>query len=66
MLRSDSLQAEVPGLSKFQRDALTSSVELRRQQLEHDIAVYIQARQEDLRRYEQEVCPPVRLRSRRC
>jgi Tfp pilus assembly protein PilV len=52
MLRT---QAEVPGLSKYQLDALTSSVELRRQQLEQDIAAYIQARQDELARYEQEV-----------
>jgi hypothetical protein len=64
MLRSEAGQAEVPGLSQFQRDALTSSVELRRQQLEHDIDVYIQARQEELRSYEQEVCRRARRRER--
>jgi hypothetical protein len=58
MLRSEAAQAEVPGLSKCQLEALTNSVELRRQQLEKDIRDYIKARQEELRSYEQEVCPP--------
>jgi hypothetical protein len=47
--------AEVPGFEKEQLDALACSVELRRQQLEQDIQDYILRRQDELRKYEQEV-----------
>lgn len=56
LLHPDPSLAEVPGFTREQLDALARSVELRRQQLEQDIAAYISRRQEDLRRHEQQVC----------
>jgi hypothetical protein len=59
LLHSDPSLAEVGDLSREQLDALTCSVELRRQQLERDISDYIKQRQDELRTYEQEVrCRP--------
>ncbi|KAH7065972.1 hypothetical protein BKA63DRAFT_168215 [Paraphoma chrysanthemicola] len=55
LLQPDPGLAEVPGFSRKQLDALARSVELRRQQLEHDIQDYIRHRQDDLRSYEQEL-----------
>lgn len=54
-----NLAAEVPGFSQEQLDRLARSVELRRQQLEEDINAYIQGKQEELRQYEHQVCPPL-------
>jgi len=55
LLHSDPKLAEVGDLSREQLDALARSVELRRQQLERDIAEYVRQRQDELRSYEQEV-----------
>jgi hypothetical protein len=55
LLHSDPRLAEVGDLSREQVDALTASVELRRQQLERDISEYIKQRQHELRSYEQQV-----------
>jgi hypothetical protein len=55
LLHADPSLAEVPGFTKEQLDALARSVELRRQQLEHDIHDYIKAKQDQLRRHGQEV-----------
>lgn len=67
LLHSDPNLAEVGDLSREQLDALAKSVELRRQQLERDIAEYVKLRQEELRSYEQEVSSshyPIRMHSR--
>ena len=53
--------AEVPGFSRAQLDALARSVELRRQQLESDIAAYITRKQAELRGHEDEVPLPPRV-----
>jgi hypothetical protein len=63
LLRPDPSLAEVPGFSRHQIDALARSVELRRQQLEQDIADYIKHRQDELRAYEQEVHPPAAVQA---
>ncbi|KAH4216448.1 hypothetical protein HBI70_219830 [Parastagonospora nodorum] len=55
LLHSDPKLAEVGDLSREQLDALAASVELRRQQLERDIAEYVKLRQDELRSYEQEL-----------
>lgn len=55
LLHADPNLAEVPGFTREQLDALAHSVELRRQQLEHDIQDYIKLKQNELRHYEQEV-----------
>ncbi|KAL5114575.1 hypothetical protein ACEQ8H_007544 [Pleosporales sp. CAS-2024a] len=55
LLHVDPALADVGGLSRDQLDRLAASIELRRQQLERDISAYIRQRQEDLRRYEQEL-----------
>jgi hypothetical protein len=55
MLHVDPRLAEVPGCQKEKLDALARSVELRRQQLEDDIQTYIRTKQDELRKYEQEV-----------
>ena len=57
LLHPDPSLAEVPGFSRAQLDALARSVELRRQQLEHDVQAYIKRKQDELRKYEQEVFP---------
>jgi hypothetical protein len=59
LLHADPGLAEVPGFTKEQLDALASSVELRRQQLEADIRDYITAKQDELRKHGQEVCVAV-------
>jgi len=46
--------AEVPGFSPAQLDALTRSIEQKKQQLEDEINAYIRRKQDDLRRYERE------------
>jgi hypothetical protein len=51
MLHVDPSLAEVPGFGKEQLDA----IELRRQQLEDDIRHYINTKQGELRKHEQEV-----------
>ena len=55
LLHADPSLAEAPGFRKEQLDALARSVELRRQQLEDDINDYIKAKQDELRRYGDEV-----------
>lgn len=55
---SDPSQAEVSGFSQAQLDALTHSVEQRRQQLEKDIQDYIARKQDELRQYEEQVRRP--------
>ncbi|CAO2651599.1 Nn.00g041690.m01.CDS01 [Neocucurbitaria sp. VM-36] len=55
LLHPDPSLAEVPGFSTEQLDALARSVELRRQQLENDIKDYIKRKQDELRKYEQEL-----------
>lgn len=55
---SDPSQAEVLGFSHAQLEALTHSVEQRRQQLEKDIQDYIARKQDELRQYEQQVRQP--------
>lgn len=52
---SDPSQAEVSGFSQAQLEALTHSVEQRRQQLEKDIQDYIARKQDELRHYEQQL-----------
>jgi hypothetical protein len=64
-LTPDPSLAEVPGFSAEQLGALARSVELRRQQLESDIADYIARRQDELRKCEQEV-PTARLAPSHC
>lgn len=54
-LQIDPCLAEVPGFSPEQLDALTRSVELKKQKLEDDIKQYIVRKQEELRNYEREL-----------
>ncbi|CAE7188214.1 hypothetical protein P3342_008894 [Pyrenophora teres f. teres] len=55
LLNADPTLAEVPGFTREQLDGLTRSLELRRHQLEQDIQHYIRAKQDELRRYEQQL-----------
>ncbi|KAF1942291.1 hypothetical protein EJ02DRAFT_454487 [Clathrospora elynae] len=64
LLHPDPRLAEVPGFTRAQLDALASSVELRRQQLEADIQDYITRKQDELRQHEQELVE--RCRSMEC
>lgn len=58
LLQPDPTLAEVPGFTKEQLDALARSVELRRHQLETDIASYIRCKQDELRNYGHQVRLP--------
>jgi len=53
--------AEVPGFSPVQLEQLTRSIEQKKQRLDDDINNYIRRKQDELRRYEQEVrcCMPL-------